>query len=277
MVRGRFLAGLLAGLALALPAAAQAPRQVVSMNLCTDQLAMLLAGPGQLVSVSFLAQDPASSSMVAQAAAYPANHARAEEILGFRPDLVLAGAWSHRNTVDLLRRTGVRVETFAPENDIESIRDSIIRMGAVLGRDDAAAALLAGFDADLARLRAEVADPRPRAALYAANGYSTGSGSLSGQVLALAGFDNAADEAGLSAGGFLPLEMLLLARPDMLVLDQHYSGHSRAEEILDHPALRAARRWIPASVLSSPDWVCGTPFVLRAAESLRDARQALVP
>ncbi|MEO0811096.1 MAG: hypothetical protein AAFW82_10790, partial [Pseudomonadota bacterium] len=32
-----------------------APRRVVSMNLCTDQLAMLLAAPGQLYSVSYLA------------------------------------------------------------------------------------------------------------------------------------------------------------------------------------------------------------------------------
>ena len=40
-----------------------APRRVVSINLCTDQLAMMLAAPGQLVSVSQLAGDPHSSAM----------------------------------------------------------------------------------------------------------------------------------------------------------------------------------------------------------------------
>ncbi len=40
------------------------PERVVSVNLCTDQLAMLLAAPGQLISVSHLASDPLSSSMV---------------------------------------------------------------------------------------------------------------------------------------------------------------------------------------------------------------------
>jgi iron complex transport system substrate-binding protein len=40
-----------------------APRRVVSINLCTDQLAMMLAAPGQLVSVSDLAADPHSSAM----------------------------------------------------------------------------------------------------------------------------------------------------------------------------------------------------------------------
>ncbi len=36
----------------------QAPRRVVSMNLCTDQLAILDARPGQLHSVSYLAKRP---------------------------------------------------------------------------------------------------------------------------------------------------------------------------------------------------------------------------
>ena len=48
------LAGCLAS---AVPAFADAPARVVSMNLCTDQLAMMLAAPGQLVSVSHLATE----------------------------------------------------------------------------------------------------------------------------------------------------------------------------------------------------------------------------
>ena len=60
MLRRALLCLLLA----AAPAAAQeAPARVVSMNLCTDQLAMLLAAPGQLLSVSKLARDPMSSAM----------------------------------------------------------------------------------------------------------------------------------------------------------------------------------------------------------------------
>ena len=274
MVRG-VLAGCLA-VGLALPAGAEAPRRVVSMNLCTDQLAMLLAAPEQLVSVSHLAQDPMSSAMADEAMAFPANRGMAEEILAFRPDLVLAGAWTHRQSVEMLRRVGVPVETFAPDSDIPGIRDSIRRMGEALGREDAAAAMIARFDADLAALDPSP-PPRPRAALYAANGYSSGSASLSGQIVALGGFDNIADAAGLPSGGVLPLELLLLSDPDLLILDRHYRGHSRAEEILDHPALRAARQWIPAALASSPDWVCGTPYILRAASQLQDARRRLAP
>ena len=45
-------------------APAPVPARVVSINLCTDQLAMLLAAPGQLLSVSHLAREPQSSSML---------------------------------------------------------------------------------------------------------------------------------------------------------------------------------------------------------------------
>ncbi|WP_354002086.1 hypothetical protein [Pseudotabrizicola sediminis] len=62
------------------PVLAASPQRVVSINLCTDQLAMLLAEPGQLISVSFLAQDPRSSVMVDEALACPANRALAEEV-----------------------------------------------------------------------------------------------------------------------------------------------------------------------------------------------------
>ncbi|WP_449044261.1 ABC transporter substrate-binding protein [Paracoccus versutus] len=271
------VAGLLAGLILPgffQPAAAEPPRRVLSMNLCTDQLAMMLAAPGQLVSVSYLAQDPSASAMAAEARRLHVNHGLAEEIFLMRPDLVLAGAWSTPETIRLLDRLNIPVEVFPIETDIAGIRANIRRMGAVLGREAQARAMLARFDADLARL-SDAQGPRPRAALYAANGYSSGSDSLAGEIVALAGFDNVADELGLPSGGVLPLETLLLSDPDLLVEGRRYAGHARAQEVLDHPTLKALARGRPAEVMSDPDWVCGNPHILRAVSQLRDARLAL--
>ncbi|REF72092.1 MULTISPECIES: ABC transporter substrate-binding protein [Paracoccus] len=271
------VAGLLAGLILPglfQPAAAEPPRRVLSMNLCTDQLAMMLAAPGQLVSVSYLAQDPSASAMAVEAGRLPVNHGLAEEIFLMRPDLVLAGAWTTPETVRLLRRLNIPVEVFPIESDLAGIRANIRRMGAVLGREAQARAMLARFDADLARL-SDAQGPRPRAALYAANGYSSGSDSLAGEIVALAGFDNVADELGLPSGGVLPLETLLLSDPDLLVEGRRYAGHARAQEVLDHPALQALARGRPAELMSDPDWVCGNPHILRAVSQLRDARLAL--
>ncbi|MFT3690287.1 ABC transporter substrate-binding protein [Paenirhodobacter sp.] len=250
---------------LTLPVQAE-PARVVSINLCTDQLAMLLAAPGQLVSVSHIARDPLSSAMAAEAARHPVNHGLAEEVFALRPDLVLAGEYTHRETVALLRRMGVRVETFAAAQDMEGVAAGIRAMGRALGRAAEGEALATRFGADLARLRRDPAGG-PRAALYYANGYSLGDATLSGQILAAAGYRNIAGEAGLSAGGTLPLEVLVMAHPDLIVQGERHATPSRSEEILTHPALAAspARR----VEMADRDWICGTPFVLRALAALR--------
>lgn len=256
----------------ALPA--DLPRRVVSMNLCTDQLALMLAAPGQVVSVSYMAQDARESVMSEAALTLPANHQQAEEIFFMHPDLVLTGTYSTRETADLLRRLGVRVETFAPEASLDDIRANITRMGVLLGREAAAAAMVARFDADLARLHPATGS-QPRAALYYANGYTSGSRTLAGQILASAGFANIADEAGLPVGGNLALEQLILLNPDTIITGRHYPAASRAEEILDHPALKALTAGRPGGALTDRDWVCGTPAVLNAVADLAALRQRI--
>ncbi len=261
----RFKATLVAALlAAALPAGA-APQRVVSMNLCSDQLAMLLAAPGQLVSVSNLAQDPRMSPMADQAAAYPANTGRAEEIYLMAPDLVIAGTYTSGATVAMLRGLGIRVETLPPAEDFDAIRDAITRMGALLGREDAARDLLARFDAELAAARGT--PDRGRAALYYANGFTSGRDTLAGTILDAAGYRNIAGDYGIATTTTLPLELLVMAGPDRLITGATWPGQSRGEAILDHPALSAVA---PADAqVTDRDWVCGTPFVTRAIRSLQ--------
>lgn len=267
------LAGCLA-LGLGLPALAAPPQRVVSMNLCTDQLAMMLAAPGQLISVSYLAQDPQSSSMVAEAMGYPVSHGLAEEIYRLKPDLVLAGAYTTQATVAMLKRLGVPVAIFRPEADFDGIRGNIRRMGKVLGRETQAQALAAAFDRELVALQDEVAR-HPRAALYYANGYTSGDDSLAGHILAAAGLKNIAADAGLTGGGILALEQLVLADPEVLIRGRRLAGASRAEEILDHPALLALAEQARQTEIADQDWVCGTPRVLNAVARLRAVRLGL--
>lgn len=265
-------AGLVTGLSLG-QAIAQAPERVVSINLCTDQLAMLLAAPGQLVSVSNLAQDPRSSVMVEEARAYPSNQALAEEVFLLKPDLVLAGTFTARATVSMLERLGIPVVSFPPTSSLADVRQGMLDMGAVLHRETAAAAMVARFDADLARLGQAPAAPRPTAATYAANGYTPGANSLSADIIEAAGFEHLARALGLTQGGFVPLEALILAAPDLVVLGDTYPGNSRAEEILSHPALKA----LPGGrqQLEDRDWVCGLPVVVNAVARMRLARDAI--
>ncbi|MEO9779492.1 MAG: ABC transporter substrate-binding protein [Sedimentitalea sp.] len=250
------------------------PVRVVSINLCTDQLAMLLAGPDQLYSVSYLAKDPRASAMTVEAEQYVINHGLAEEIYLMQPDLVIAGAYSTRATVDMLRRLGVPVAVFEPTYSLDDVGARITQMGEVLQRQGAAAIMLADFDAWLKVLTAEV-EHNPRAILYYANGYTSGDNTLAGQILLAAGFSNAASEAGYEAGEKLPLEVLALTEPEIVIAARPYPGASRSEGILDHPVVQKLRVNHAGATMTDHDWVCGTPYVLRAIENLVAARETL--
>jgi iron complex transport system substrate-binding protein len=265
-----FRALILAALMLAVPEMARAqavPGRVVSMNLCTDQLAMMLARPGQLVAVSKVALDPVSSALWREAARWPAHNGQAEAIHLLKPDLVLAGEFDPPATLALLRRLGLRVETFAIENNFDDIRTNVTRMGGLLGVPERAAELLEGMDEALAGPPRP--GPRPRAALFYSNGYTSGTGTLAHEILTTAGYENTAAERGIAGLTRLPLEVLLMEQPDLLVTGQDYAAPALAQAILHHPAmasLKSGRAGIADNL-----WVCGTPLAAEAVARLRTA------
>lgn len=268
-----FGAGAAAAGAMGAGGAMPPPARVVSINVCTDQLALLLAAPEQLVSLSKLAADPLSSAMVAEAAAYPRNHGGAEEVYLLHPDLVLASTYSDAATVDLLRRLGITVVQVPPATSLADIGPRIREVGRALGRAPEGEALAADFESGL-RLLSSGLPPR-HAAIYHPNGYTTGAGTLADDLLRHAGFSNVAAEMGLTGGGNLPLERLVMADPRVVVTSTPYPGWARAEEIMSHPALAGLRRSAGVAVTADAEWICGTPAVLRALMQMTAAREAL--
>lgn len=269
------VAALLLGLLAAAPVAAGGPERVVSMNLCTDQMAMLLAGPGQLVSVSFLARDPESAVLWREAGAFPVNHGLAEEIFPLKPDLVLAGTYTSRATVEMLRRLGLRVEEFPLEASFADIRANLSRMGALLGREEAAAEAVAALDRALAEARASEGARRPRAAPYHAAGYTSGAGTLADEIVAAAGLGNIAAERGLRGMTRLPLEVLAVEAPELLIVPPPSKGESLATAVPEHPAFAAARTAAGEAAVTGPSWTCGGPFTALAVRALAEARARL--
>lgn len=73
----------------------------------------------------------------------------------------------------------------------------------------------------------------------------------------------------------MPLEVLLLSNPDLVITGSPYPGASRAEDVLDHPGLRALKSRPPSEVISDRDWVCGTPRILDAIRDLAAARHMI--
>jgi iron complex transport system substrate-binding protein len=249
------------------------PSRVVSVNLCTDQLLLLLAEPGQIASVSHLAVDPQSSFMAQQADAYPLNHARLEELLILQPDLVLAGAYTEPRLLRALQRFHIPVEPFPLTNTLNGIERDIRRLAGLLGRTERGEELIRAMQAKLTRVRPDPDRAHwPKALFYQPRGYTSGSRTLQDEALRLAGWRNLAAEAGIKGYAPIDLETLLLAGPEQVFTSGHTaSTYSRARQHLHHPALRRLLDNRPMVEIPYRYWFCAGPMFAEAVVLLASA------
>ncbi len=257
-------------------ASSAAPQRVVSLNLCADELVLRLAAPGTVKSVTWLARDPALSNVPALARMVPVNRGLAEDIVPLAPDLVIAGAYTARTAVALLKQLGMPVLELDVPTSIDEALAQIKTVAAALGTPVRGAQLVADITAQLAALPRLVDGTQPVAAVYQPNGFTIGYGSMINDLLRRAGLRNLAVERRIDNYGVLPLELLLFAQPDLLIMNADDGrGPAMAYEILRHPAL--ARSYNGARVVSVPSawWSCPGPRLVDAVQRLQQAAQQL--
>ena len=261
------------GLATALGGARADPvrHRVLSLNLCTDQLLLALADPADILAVTRLASDCTLSVACDAARSHATVRGTAEEVLALRPDLVLGGRAAAGPAMLAARRLGVPVLALAPADSLDAIRQQVAEVAAALGRPERGGALVAAFDRHLASIPPPLATGRMTAAIYQANGFTVGAGSLPDDVLRRAGLDNFATVHGIDRYAVLPLEILVARPPDLLVTDAAAGAASLAEAVLQHPVLAKAFRGRRVT-LPGRLWLCGTPDTLEAVERLVQAR-----
>ena len=249
---------------------------MVSVNLCTDQLLLMLADAPQVASVSFLAREPKSSFVSAQAQAYPVNHARAEEVVALKPDLVLATRFTPPRLITTLERLGYHVERFRLDASLDGIVADIRRMAALLGQQQRGETLVANLQRSVAQPFEPAPSQRPSALFLQPRGYTSGRHTLQDEALRLAGWRNLAAEQGIEGYAPVDLERLLLWRPQRIFSsDYDGSGDSLAQRGLDHPALRRLLAGRPPEQIPYRYWICPGPMLAEAVALLRRARDDL--
>ncbi len=254
--------------------AAEPPGRIVSINLCTDQLLLMLAPAERIASVSALALERESSYMAAEAQQHATNSGLAEEVLAQKPDLVLAGSHSSRATVALLRRLGYRVEEIPIASDIAAIRDNIRRMAELIGEQARGEAIIAEMDRRIEAVAQRFPRLEGKAVFYQPRGYTSGSDTLQDEALRLAGWRNVAAESGIQGYGVIDMERLLHARPEQIFTSTYAPGtHSVAQRNLSHPALMRITGGRPPMEIGFRYWICGGPMVADAVELLSGAHQ----
>jgi len=254
------------------------PRNVVSLNLCTDELLMLLADPEQIASVTWLVKDPTLSWFARQSERYPSNRGLAEEILVLQPDLVLAGTFTTPTTISLLKQLDVPLLQLPMAKDLADIVEQIRAVARVLGQIERGEQVVAEMHKKLAQLPPWPDDAAPLiAALFQPNGLTATADTLVHDALRQAGVQNLAVLRDLPNYARLPLETLLYDQPDLLVLNDYVEKQpSLAQQVMRHPALQRSFMHARSVVVPAQAWSCGSPNFVRAVDILRRAALALL-
>ncbi|WP_020559610.1 ABC transporter substrate-binding protein [Thiofilum flexile] len=251
------------------------PQRIVSLNVCTDQWLLLLADPEQIASITHLSHEEGASYLLAKALKYPTNKGRAEDILPFKPDLVISSAYTSPNTLNLLRQLQIRVETLPIADDWESTLKGIQQMAQLVGHPERGQAVIDEMQQRLKQLPA-ISDDKPIIASYEPNGYTVGNQSLLGQAIQQAGWQNAAELAGIRQYGQLDLETMIRLHPAAIIESPYRRNTwSRAEALPQHPALRKAGINPQVIQLPSAMTICAGPWSVTVAERLAQARLEL--
>ena len=260
----RGFASLLAiSLALGAATAQAAPRRVASLNLCTDELVLMLAGPRQIVSVTHLAQSEAETPLWRQARRYARNDGSLLSVAPLRPDLVVTMGGGVRDRLRIAQRLGIATLDLPFAQSVADVEESVRRVAAALGRPEAGAILLRR----IALLKAS-RPPRAADAIWIGGGGRTVSAEgLEAQWMALAGLR----QRGVQ-GDRVSLETLLVRPPAVLLRSDYRQGqYSNGQRWLFHPAARRATRSrnIPTD---GRRWTCMGPLLVDEVARLRAAR-----
>lgn len=246
----------------ALPAAAR-PQRIVSLNLCADQYLMALADPGQIAALTPYARDPQMSANARLAMRLPVARGHAEEVFALSPDLILASPFRQREALAVIDAGKVPVVEVPPAESYAEIVAQIRLVARAVGHIARGEALIRRMDADLA------ATPRLAsrrvAAYYQRRGYMTGTDTLVDELMGRVGLTNLAARLGTAALARVPIEQVVAARPDYLIVESSTDRvRDQGTEMLHHPALAA----IPRLHLPQAWTVCGGPAYVTAARSL---------
>lgn len=254
--------------------AATKPQRIVSLNLCTDQLLLLLVPAERIVSISALSQDPNSSYMADAAQGHHANHGKSEEILPLNPDLVLASGFAARPAVELLRKLGHRVEMLPMANTIAGIHNNIMAVASLVGEEAKGIKIIEQMDKRIAQVQAQLTGPSNKAIFYQPRGYTSGNNTLQDEALRLAGWQNVAADMGINGYSQIGLEQLLMAQPEQIFTSSYAPGtSSMAQRQLQHPVLLQLTENRPMVEIDYRLWICDGPMIADAIEALAAAHR----
>lgn len=169
-----------------------------------------------------------------------------EQVLALKPDVVLVEP-SHdaeRDAERILAAAGIPVVSMGRWRTVAEIAHNIETLGAVLGEEEKAGLIVRRMTARVANVTRTVAGASERPVVLALSGFANplmpGPGTVTHDIIALAGGTNATGLMSAGSWDTADVERIVAANPDYIVLiDLRGTGLAGFASVLQHPGMQA--------------------------------------
>lgn len=235
----------------------------------------MLVEPSRIVAVTDLAADPDYSYHWRKAQGLPFHTGLAEEIVPLKPDLIIGSRYTTGNTLQILQQLGQALETFDSPGTLRETEKFTRDIGIAVGEPERAEKIINTMHKEIDQAKNMVSNkPRLVAISYAPNGFTAGKETLKHEIIEAAGYRNLAAELGIQFYGNLSVEQLLLAQPDVIIVDEDLPNQdSLAQQFTSHPAIKRLLGDRDITRIPSSYWLCPGPLASKAILALAEQRQ----
>lgn len=211
------------------------PRRIVSLSATATEMLFAIGAGKQVVAVDAASNYPPSAPGTTLSGFQP----NVEAIAGYAPDLVVA-ADDTAGLVKGLASVDVPTLVEPAASGLSGMYAQIFQLGSATGHKAQAAALVAQVRSDIAAIVASIGKPtRPLTVYHELDDtyYSATSRTFIGQIYALLGLHNIADQASGSAPDYpqLSSEFIVTASPDLVVLADTKCCHQTLQTLRARP------------------------------------------
>lgn len=248
---------------------------IVSMNPCADAILVELLPPARIAAISHYSMRADSTSIpLAVANRFRANNGTAEEVIGMKPDLVIASSFTPPSTREAFARAGLKVLYVGIPPSIGESKAQVTELAAAVGEPAKGAALNARIDAAVAAARWS-GSPAP-ALLWIGGNLVTGGKTLLDDLMSHAGFSNQAAHYGLTHTAHLPMEQVI-ADPPRVMLAPEGAGHDSDSRAAALRKRAIAETGMPVTQAQFPRNLvnCGGPVIPAALARLAAIRRSV--
>lgn len=216
------------------------PQRIVSLTLAADEFLLALVPPERIAALTYLADSPRFSNVIVEARSIRSKiWPNAEQVIALQPDLIILAAYVSETAKMLLRETGIPFFELRQYSSIAGVQQNIFAIGQAIGATEQAQALATAMAQRLHTIQQRIANrPRLRTLYYVGGNFIAGQGTSMDDIIAHAGGQNVAADAGISGFTKISQETMVTLNPTHIFIGGEQSDQGIRELLLADPTLQ---------------------------------------